>query len=61
MLWGSTYLVTTEFLSEGRPFISTFLRAFPAGILLLIYTPEWSKKTIWLQGNPYSIIIPDLN
>ena len=56
MLWGSTYLVTTEFLPEGRPFIAAFLRVFPAGILLLIYTREWPKKTIWLQLTTLSIL-----
>lgn len=31
MLWGSTYLVTTEFLPEGRPFIALFYVSFQRG------------------------------
>lgn len=56
MLWGSTYLVTTEFLPEGRPFIAAFLRVFPAGLLLLLYTREWPNSTIWKQLIVLSIL-----
>lgn len=35
VLWGSTYLVTTELLPPGRPLLAGLLRALPAGLLLL--------------------------
>ena len=35
LIWGSTYLVTTEFLPPGRPFTAALLRVLPAGLLLL--------------------------
>nr|WP_201469635.1 EamA family transporter [Microbacterium hydrocarbonoxydans] len=33
--WGTTYLVTTELLPEGHPFLAALLRALPAGIIAL--------------------------
>lgn len=34
-LWGTTYLVTTELLPDGRPLLAGTLRALPAGLLLV--------------------------
>src|SRR5688572_17736354 len=34
-LWGTTYLVTTEFLPAGRPLLAAAARALPAGLLLI--------------------------
>ena len=34
LIWGSTYLVTTEFLPPDRPFTAALIRALPAGLLL---------------------------
>lgn len=34
-IWGSTYLVTTEFLPPDRPLLAALLRALPAGLVLL--------------------------
>ena len=34
-IWGSSYIVTTEFLPDGYPITSAMLRALPAGLLLL--------------------------
>src|SRR4051812_49311219 len=33
-LWGTTYLVTTEFLPAHRPLLAGAVRALPAGLLL---------------------------
>jgi probable blue pigment (indigoidine) exporter len=35
-IWGTTYLVTTEFLPQGYPLTVATLRALPAGLLLLM-------------------------
>ena len=35
LIWGSTYLVTTEFLPPNRPFTAALIRVLPAGLLLL--------------------------
>ncbi|MFI9103779.1 EamA family transporter [Streptomyces fildesensis] len=36
--WGTTYLVTTEFLPPGYPLTSGVIRALPAGLVLLAIT-----------------------
>ncbi|SCD37642.1 probable blue pigment (indigoidine) exporter [Streptomyces sp. BpilaLS-43] len=35
LIWGSTYLVTTETLPPGRPLLAATVRALPAGLILL--------------------------
>lgn len=37
-IWGSTYIVTTQFLPPDRPFTAALIRVLPAGILLLLLT-----------------------
>lgn len=37
IIWGSTYLVTTEMLPQGYPITTSMLRALPAGVLLLLF------------------------
>lgn len=36
-IWGSTYIVTTQFLPPDRPFTAALIRVLPAGILLLLF------------------------
>jgi probable blue pigment (indigoidine) exporter len=38
IIWGSTYIVTTEALPQGYPLTVAALRALPAGLLLLAIT-----------------------
>lgn len=50
IVWGSTYLVTTELLPPDRPMTAAVLRALPAGLLLLLIRPGlppigWRWKT----------------
>ncbi|MFN4496114.1 EamA family transporter [Klebsiella grimontii] len=40
VIWGSTYIVTSQFLPPDRPFIAALLRVLPAGIALL----SWSRR-----------------
>ncbi len=35
VVWGTTYLVATEFLPDGRPLLAATMRALPAGLLLV--------------------------
>src|SRR5690606_18278755 len=46
-IWGSTYLVTTEFLPDGYPLTVAMLRALPAGILLLVATRQLPQGIWW--------------
>ncbi|GAA2732478.1 EamA family transporter [Actinocorallia aurantiaca] len=46
--WGSTYLVTTEFLPPGHPLVSGVIRALPAGLILLAVTRKLPHgKWLW--------------
>ncbi|MCA1370637.1 EamA family transporter [Bradyrhizobium sp. BRP14] len=49
-IWGSTYLVTTEFLPPGYPLTVAMLRALPAGLLLLIVVRQMPKGIWWLRS-----------
>lgn len=47
MIWGSTYIITSEFLPSDRPFTSAFIRVLPAGILLILFTREFPSRQNW--------------
>ena len=47
LIWGSTYLVTTEFLPPNRPFTAALIRVLPAGLLLLVWTRRIPKRNEW--------------
>jgi probable blue pigment (indigoidine) exporter len=49
-VWGTTYVVTTEFLPPGRPLLSGLLRALPAGLLLLAATRELPRGPWWWKS-----------
>lgn len=60
MVWGSTYLVTTEFLPDGYPLTVALLRALPAGLLLLLIVRQvpgwdWAGKVFVLGALNFSI------
>ncbi|WP_434463098.1 EamA family transporter [Serratia plymuthica] len=38
IIWGSTYIVTTQLLPPDRPFTAALIRVLPAGVLLLLFT-----------------------
>lgn len=45
--WGTTYLVTTEFLPSDRPLLSGVLRTLPAGLVLLLLTRTLPRGRWW--------------
>ncbi|WP_129841327.1 EamA family transporter [Streptomyces sp. RFCAC02] len=52
-VWGSTYLVTTEWLPPDRPLLATTVRALPGGLFLLalartLPTGVWLWRTLVL-------------
>jgi probable blue pigment (indigoidine) exporter len=49
-IWGSTYLVTTEFLPHGYPLTVAMLRALPAGIILLLIVRQLPQGLWWLRS-----------
>ncbi len=46
-IWGSTYIVTTEFLPAGYPITVAMLRALPAGLLLLLLVRQLPTGIWW--------------
>lgn len=47
VIWGSTYIVTTELLPPDRPFTAVLLRTLPAGILLALYRWRMPERRAW--------------
>jgi probable blue pigment (indigoidine) exporter len=49
-IWGSTYIVTTQFLPHFSPMTVAMLRALPAGLLLLMMVRQLPKGIWWLRA-----------
>ena len=49
-MWGTTYIVTTELLPEGRPLLAATLRALPAGLTIVATTPDGAKQRIYKEA-----------
>jgi probable blue pigment (indigoidine) exporter len=47
LVWGTTYLVTTQFLPPDRPLLSGLLRTLPAGLALLLITRALPRPRWW--------------
>ena len=47
VIWGSTYIVTTELLPPDRPFTAALLRTLPAGLLLVLFNRHLPKRAEW--------------
>ncbi|MHC9045846.1 EamA family transporter [Microbacterium saperdae] len=48
--WGTTYLVTTEFLPTGHPLFAGLMRALPAGLLAVAVSRTLPRGTWWLKS-----------
>ena len=49
IIWGSSYLVTTEYLPQGYPLTLAMLRALPVGLLLLLLCRQLPGSSWWLK------------
>ncbi|MBD1226424.1 EamA family transporter [Xenorhabdus griffiniae] len=49
IVWGSTYIITTEVLPPNTPLLTSTIRALPAGILLLLICRTLPKGIWWLR------------
>lgn len=47
VIWGSTYIVTSELLPPDRPFTAALIRALPAGLLLVLFTRHLPARREW--------------
>ena len=50
MIWGTTYLVTTELLPPGRPLLAAVVRALPAGLALVALTRRLPQGIWWWRA-----------
>ncbi|HUQ57299.1 EamA family transporter [Lentzea sp.] len=50
MIWGSTYLVTTQLLPPDRPLLAAVVRALPAGLVLLLFGRVLPKGIWWWRA-----------
>jgi len=57
IIWGTTYLVTSEILPPGRPFLAGALRALPAGLILVAITRSLPRGAWWWK----SLVLGTLN
>lgn len=57
IFWGTTYIVTTEYLPLGRPLFAALFRVLPAGILLTLWAWRLPKSHQW----PPILILSFLN
>ncbi|MET4046844.1 MULTISPECIES: EamA family transporter [unclassified Rhodococcus (in: high G+C Gram-positive bacteria)] len=46
-VWGTTYLVTSEYLPAGHPLFSGLVRALPAGLLAIVLTRALPTGAWW--------------
>lgn len=56
-IWGTTYIVTSEFLPPGVPLTAAALRALPAGLLLLVVVRRLPFGQWWWK----SLVLGALN
>ncbi len=50
IVWGTTYLVTTELLPPGRPLLAATVRALPAGLALVACTRRLPRGDWWWRA-----------
>lgn len=50
LIWGSTYLVTTELLPPDRPLLAATVRALPAGLILLAVGRVLPRGVWWWRA-----------
>ena len=49
-VWGTTYLVTTEYLPPDRPLLASVIRALPAGLALTAMAGALPRGTWWWRA-----------
>lgn len=49
IVWGSTYIITTQMLPADLPLLASALRALPAGLLLILIYRKMPKGHWWLK------------
>jgi len=50
VVWGTTYIVTTEFLPAGHPLFASLVRALPAGLIAIALTRMLPQGAWWWKS-----------
>lgn len=50
MVWGTTYIVATEFLPEGRPMLAACVRALPVGVAFVLWSRRFPVGAWWWRS-----------
>jgi probable blue pigment (indigoidine) exporter len=56
LIWGTSYIVTSEFLPPDRPLLAATLRALPAGLALLAFTRVLPRGDWWWKASVLGIL-----
>lgn len=56
VIWSTTYYVTTEFLPPDRPILAGFLRAFPAGLILMAWFRVLPRGSWWWKATVLGVV-----
>jgi len=49
-MWGTTYIVTTEWLPVGHPLFIAVMRALPIGVILCLALRQWPRGIWWYRS-----------
>lgn len=49
VIWGSTYIITSELLPSDRPFTAALIRVLPAGLLLVLLMRQTPLRQHWMR------------
>nr|WP_255633068.1 EamA family transporter [Demequina sp. TTPB684] len=50
IVWGTTYITTSQYLPAGAPMLTALLRALPAGLILLAVTRTLPRGAWWWKA-----------
>lgn len=56
LLWGMTYVLTTELLPPGRPLLAAAVRALSAGLILAILAPRRPQGWWWIKAATLGVL-----
>ncbi len=56
MVWGTTYLVATELLPDGRPLLAATVRALPVGLVFVAMTRRLPTGAWWWRAGVLGLL-----
>lgn len=56
VVWGTTYIVTTEFLPTGHPLFASLVRALPAGLIAIALTRVLPQGAWWWKAGVLGVL-----